>query len=377
MSLGTIEITFGEADTIELVGESFPVVVSGGGGGGGVTDHGALTGLGDDDHAQYHTDARGDARYYLKALVDAALAGKADSGHLHGVATTGAAGFMSASDKAKLDGVAVGAEVNQNAFASIAVAGQTTVAADAKNDALTLIAGANVTITTDGAADSITISSTGGGGGVTDHGALTGLGDDDHAQYHTDARGDVRYYLKAQVDAALAGKADNGHGHADATTGAAGFMSAADKAKLGGIAAGATANSSDATLLDRANHTGTQAIATIAGLQSALDGKQAANSGVRTIHDLGTIASGTITPEPSAGDMKRCIANGAFTLAAPGETGAYVLEVTNGASAGAITLSGLTQVAGGASYGSTAGKVYEFVVTNYGNVKRVHIVEIA
>ena len=31
--------------------------------GGGVTDHGALTGLGDDDHPQYHTDARGDGRY--------------------------------------------------------------------------------------------------------------------------------------------------------------------------------------------------------------------------------------------------------------------------------------------------------------------------
>lgn len=30
---------------------------------GGVTDHGALTGLADDDHTQYHTDARGDARY--------------------------------------------------------------------------------------------------------------------------------------------------------------------------------------------------------------------------------------------------------------------------------------------------------------------------
>jgi len=29
----------------------------------GVTDHGALTGLSDDDHTQYHTDARGDARY--------------------------------------------------------------------------------------------------------------------------------------------------------------------------------------------------------------------------------------------------------------------------------------------------------------------------
>lgn len=38
----------------------------------------------------------------------------------------------------------------------------------------------------------------GGSGG--DHGALTGLGDDDHAQYHNDARGDIRYYTKTQLD---------------------------------------------------------------------------------------------------------------------------------------------------------------------------------
>lgn len=38
-----------------------------GGGGGGVTDHGALTGLADDDHSQYHNDARGDARYGERA----------------------------------------------------------------------------------------------------------------------------------------------------------------------------------------------------------------------------------------------------------------------------------------------------------------------
>jgi len=36
---------------------------SGGGGSGGVSDHGLLMGLSDDDHPQYHTDARGDARY--------------------------------------------------------------------------------------------------------------------------------------------------------------------------------------------------------------------------------------------------------------------------------------------------------------------------
>lgn len=34
-------------------------------GGSGFTDHGVLLGLGDDDHPQYHNDARGDARYTL------------------------------------------------------------------------------------------------------------------------------------------------------------------------------------------------------------------------------------------------------------------------------------------------------------------------
>lgn len=38
---------------------------------GNVTDHGALTGLLDDDHPQYHNNARGDARYYTQALLNA------------------------------------------------------------------------------------------------------------------------------------------------------------------------------------------------------------------------------------------------------------------------------------------------------------------
>jgi microcystin-dependent protein len=48
----------------------------------------------------------------------------------------------------------------------------------------------------------------------------------------------------------------------------------AEKTKLGGIAASATSNSSDAVLLARANHTGTQAISTVVGLQTAIDGKE-------------------------------------------------------------------------------------------------------
>lgn len=46
-----------------------------------------------------------------------------------------------------------------------------------------------------------------------------------------------------------------------------------EKSKLTGIADSATANSPDATLLNRANHTGTQAVSTVSGLQTALDGK--------------------------------------------------------------------------------------------------------
>lgn len=45
------------------------------------------------------------------------------------------------------------------------------------------------------------------------------------------------------------------------------------KAKLDGIATGATANATDAQLRARSSHTGTQAISTVTGLQSALDGK--------------------------------------------------------------------------------------------------------
>ena len=47
--------------------------------GGGVTDHGALTGLADDDHTQYHNDTRGDARYTQKSnnLSDVANAATA------------------------------------------------------------------------------------------------------------------------------------------------------------------------------------------------------------------------------------------------------------------------------------------------------------
>lgn len=68
-------------------------------------------------------------------------------------------GLMTAADKQKLDGIATGAEVNQNAFSNVKV-GSTTVQADSKTDTLELVAGGAVTITPDATNDKITISST-------------------------------------------------------------------------------------------------------------------------------------------------------------------------------------------------------------------------
>jgi hypothetical protein len=47
-------------------------------------------------------------------------------------------------------------------------------------------------------------------GQASDHGLLSGLVDDDHIQYHTDARGDIRYYTKAQVDSLISGVSSPG-----------------------------------------------------------------------------------------------------------------------------------------------------------------------
>lgn len=67
-------------------------------GGIGITDHGSLTGLGDDDHTQYLNNARGDARYQPIATV----------------LTNTTASFTTAQET-KLAGIAAGAEVNVNA----------------------------------------------------------------------------------------------------------------------------------------------------------------------------------------------------------------------------------------------------------------------
>jgi hypothetical protein len=81
----------------------------------------------------------------------------------------------------------------------------------------------------------------------------------------------------ARFDDTAHGARTGGSLHADVVAaGASGFMTGADKTKLDGVATGATANSSDAFLLARANHTGTQLAVTISDFDAAV----AANSAV-------------------------------------------------------------------------------------------------
>ncbi len=121
--------------------------------------HNALSGLAADDHTHYHNDAR-------HAAVDHSA--------ITGVPTAPAD---------------IGAEVS--GAGALAVIGHEALV-DAHPDYLKpaeVVAGSNVTVDTVTTPGSVIVAST----DTTDHGALSGLGDDDHPQYHTDARGDARY----------------------------------------------------------------------------------------------------------------------------------------------------------------------------------------
>lgn len=78
----------------------------------------------------------------------------------------------------------------------------------------------------------------------------------------------------------------------------------ADKNKLAAIAPGATANQTDTHLLNRANHTGAQTIATIAGLQAIIDELRAANTAQLAVNAdltarIAALEGGTVvTPPP-------------------------------------------------------------------------------
>jgi hypothetical protein len=82
----------------------------------------------------------------------------------------------------------------------------------------------------------------------------------------------------------------------------------------------------------------------------ALPAATVADAVTTTADNDGTFTTGTYTPTPVGGNMKRIVNGGAFTLAAPSVAGDYtlVIQITNTTGAGAITLSGFNRSVGSA-----------------------------
>lgn len=65
-----------------------------------------------------------------------------------------------------------------------------------------------------------------------------------------------------------------------------------------------------------------------------------------TSHDLGTITTGTVTPDEVDGQFQYYVNGGAHTLAPPANDTVITVQITNNGSAGAITTSGFTRTTG-------------------------------
>lgn len=92
-----------------------------------------------------------------------------------------------------------------------------------------------------------------------------------------------------------------------------------------------------------------------------------------TPFSIGTVTSGTTTPSAANGQQQYLTANGAFTLGVPGSACSIMVEVTNGASAGAITTAGYTKVTGD-SYATTNGNKFLFFITKTQTYSHLNIV---
>ena len=199
-------------------------------------------------------------------VINSALAGKSNTGHTHTAASTSTDGFMSASDKSKLDGIAAGA----NAYSHPTTSGNKHIpsggssgqilrwSADGTatwgNDNNTTYSAATQSeqglmtaadkkkldgIATGANAYSLPSAGTslGGvksGGDVTIADGVITVNDDSHNHTISNVDG---------LQTALDGKSGTGHSHSAASASSAGFMSASDKSKLDGIATGANAYS--------------------------------------------------------------------------------------------------------------------------------------
>lgn len=193
----------------------------------------------------------------IKKANDKVVSHEGKGGTVHADVTITTSGFMSASDKTKLNGIATGAQTNQNAVQSIQVVTPTgtvvgTATAASTTDTIQLKEGNNIDIAVSGKVVTVnnTYSYTHPTGDGNLHVPATGTTNSGKVLKAGATAGSLSWGTLTHTDVGALPTSHEGQGgsvHAEATTSAAGFMSAADKTKLNGIAAGANKVESSTT----------------------------------------------------------------------------------------------------------------------------------
>lgn len=89
----------------------------------------------------------------------------------------------------------------------------------------------------------------------------------------------------------------------------------------------------------------------------------------------GTFTTGTYTPVTTGGNMRYIVNNGPFTIAAPtGGSFTMIIQVTNGATPGAITLSGFNKSIG--VFTTTVGEDFFLYITVCNGFKLANVVSL-
>jgi hypothetical protein len=162
---------------------------------GGVTDHGALTGLDDDDHPHYHTDARGDSRYHQQSKFINMSAGTGDAGK---------------PIKLDADGNIDATMINDSDVDHNAITNSHNLTTDIDHGAITN----SHNLTTDIDHDAITNSHN-----LTtdiDHNQLTNYRADEHRQINDAGTGVTDLWSADKINTELGGKAPISHTHIEA-----------------------------------------------------------------------------------------------------------------------------------------------------------------
>ena len=133
------------------------------------------------------------------------------------------------------------------------------------------------------------------------------------------------------------------------------LMTAIERSKLSGIATGATQNATDAFLLDRGNHTGTQSTSTISGLDTTIDGR----IGSAVLGDLSNVDTSGLT----SGQIMEFDGSNFVAIPTPnGGSGGAVDSVNGQTGTVVLNLGDLNNVD---TSGLTAGQVIEYNGTNF------------